>query len=260
MAARPIWNGLISFGMVSIPVGLYTAVSEKDVSFNQLHRECGSRIKQQKFCPTCDRLVETGEIEKGYEYSKGHYVILEPKDFEELPVPSKQVITITSFIDANEVDPTYFDTAYYLEPDDKGVKPFALLVRALQERGLCAIAKVAIRSKESLCLIRLDGDTVVLETLYYPDEIKRPGDLKLDEVKIDDRELQMALSLVDYLRGEFKPEEYQDEYRIKMMEMIDAKIKGEEVTVAPVPQATQVVDLMEALRASLEQAQAKKAG
>lgn len=257
--ARPIWNGVITFGMVSIPVGLTTAVSEKDLSFNQLHTECGSRIKQQKFCPVCNRTVESTEIQKGYEYSKGHYVVMEEKDFDELPVPSKQTITVAAFVKESEIDATFFDTSYYLEPGELGKKPFALLMAALKERDVCALAKVALRNKESLCVIRLSNGTPVLETLYYPDEVRVPSDHKLGDISVDDRELKMALSLVDLLTAEFNPAEYKDLYREKLLERIEAKVAGQEITVAPVAQQTQVVDLMEALKQSLEAALQKKA-
>ncbi|MFZ4507135.1 MAG: Ku protein [Fimbriimonas sp.] len=257
--ARPVWNGVITFGMVSIPVGLSTAVTEKDLSFNQLHTVCGSRIKQQKYCPVCDTVVESKDIQRGYEYSKGHYVVLEEKDLEELPVPSKQTITVTAFVQASSIDATYYDTSYYIDPSELGKKPFALLMKALETRGVCAIGKVALRSKESLCVIRLADGIPIMETLYYPDEVKKPSDLKLDSVNVDERELKMALSLVDLMTGEFAPGEHNDVYREKLLERIESKIAGQEFTVAPVAQPTQVLDLMEALKASLAAAMDKKA-
>ncbi len=256
---RSIWNGVISFGLVSIPVGLYSAVQEKDIRFNQLHKPCGSRIKQQKFCPTCEKVVEADEIERGFELSKAHYVVVDDADFEALPVPSKHTIEVTSFVKAEEVDPIYFDQTYYLEPSDAGKKPLALLMRALEEKQVIAVAKVALRNKENLCLLRSTKGGVVLETLYWQDEIRKPEETNLEGIKIDERELKMAESLVDLLAGDFHPEEFQDTYRAALMERIEAKQHGGQLTVAPEPKEARVVNLMDALKASLEQAQKDKA-
>lgn len=255
---RSIWNGVISFGLVSIPVGLYGAVSEKDVRFNQLHKECGTRIKQVKTCPHCDKAVEADQIERGYELSKGHYVVVTDEDFETLPVPSKHTIEVTSFVRAEDVDPIYFDQSYYLEPTDAGKKPLALLMKALEEKKVLAVAKVALRNKENLCLLRPLNGRVVMETLYWQDEIRKPEDSNLESVNVDEKELKMAMSLVELLEGEFHPEEYKDEYREALMERIEAKQHGGELTVAPEPREVRVVNLMDALKASLEEAQKSK--
>ena len=245
--------------MVSIPVGIYTAVSEKDLHFNQIHDKCGSRIKQQKFCPVCDRVVQSEEIQRGYEVSKGAYVIVEDKDFEDLPVPSKHTITVDRFVDASEIAPTYYDSTYYLQPEEAGRKPFALLMEALKHKKVSALAKIALRNKESLCLLLLNGDQILLETLFFPDEIREAEDLKIGNVKVDDRELKMALSLIDMLSGPFEPEQYQDEYREALMERVEAKLQGKQITEAPAaPEPGRVIDLMEALKASLEAAKQEK--
>jgi DNA end-binding protein Ku len=254
VASRPIWRGAISFGMVSIPVGIYTAVSEKDLHFNQIHEKCGSRIKQQKFCPVCDRVVTSEELQRGYEVSKGAYVIVDEKDFEELPVPSKHTITVDRFVDSTEIAPTYFDSSYYLQPEEAGRKPYALLLAALKEKKMSAVAKIALRNKESLCLLMLNGDQILLETLFFPDEIREPEDLKLEHVKVEDKELKMALSLIDMLSGDFNPEEYQDEYREALMQRIEAKLQGQQITEAPAAPEARVIDLFDALKASLEAA------
>ena len=254
MASRPIWRGAISFGMVSIPVGIYTAVSEKDIHFHRIHDKCGSRIKLQNFCPVCDRTVQTEELQRGYEVSKGAYVIIDDNDFEELPVPSKHTITVDRFVDATQISPTYFDTSYYLQPEEAGRKPYALLLAALKEKQMSAVAKVALRNKESLCLLMLDGEQILMETLFFPDEIRQPEELKLGHVKVDDKELKMALSLIDMLSGDFEPEQYQDEYREALMQRIEAKLQGREITEQPAAPAPQVIDLFDALKASLEAA------
>jgi DNA end-binding protein Ku len=259
--ARAVWNGVITFGMVSIPVGLYTATQEKDLRFNQIHEVCGSRIKQQKFCPVCDRTVEGAELVKGYEYTKGMYALLNDEDFETLPVPSKSTIEVVAFVKAEEIDPLYFDSSYYLKPDDAARKPFKLLMRTLEDKKVSAVAKVAMRSKENLCLLRPGKDTVILETLYYPDEIRTPETTSLGDVNVDERELKMAESLVDLMMEEFEPAKYKDEYREALLERIEAKVAGKELREAPVPEQVKVIDLMDALKQSLEQAkQQRKTG
>lgn len=255
--ARVIWNGVISFGMVSIPVGLQTATTERDLRFNQLHTVCGNRIKQQKFCPHCDRVVEADEIEKGYEIAKNTYVKLTEEDFEGLPVASKQTISIDRFVQVESIDPVYFDTTYYLAPSDTGKKPYALLSKTLQKKGLVAIGKISIRNKEVLCVLREVNGSVLLETLFWPDEIKEQEAYGLEDVKLSDGELQMASSLVDLLKGDFEPQNYEDEYRKELMARIEAKQMGGQVhtTAISAQEPASIVDLMEALRASIEAAQ-----
>lgn len=258
--ARSIWNGVISFGMVSIPVRLTTAVTSKDVSFHQLHQKCGSRLKQQRYCPVCERTVEFDEVDRGYEYAKGQHVVLETEDFEKLPLPSKHTIEVSSVAEDKEIDPIYYDSTYYLEPEDTGRKPYALLLKALKEKKVVAIAKIAIRHKESLCVLRPGRDnTIVLETLFYPDEIRKPEETNLDLSSVGDKEMAMADSLIDLLQEPFDPSEYQDKYRETLLEMIEAKMQGGEVREQPETAETGVIDLMDALRASVEAAKKKKA-
>ncbi|MBI1756938.1 MAG: Ku protein [Fimbriimonas ginsengisoli] len=256
--ARSIWNGVISFGLVSIPVGLHTATQERDLRFNQLHKPCGSRIKQQRFCPTCERTVEQEEVDRGFELSKGSYAVVSDEDFEALPVPSKHAIEVTSFVKADEIDSIFFDQSYYLEPGETARKPFALLLRALKEKGVLAVGKIAIRNKEALCVLRPSRGTLVLETLFYEDEIRKPEAEGIDGVEVDERELGMAKSLVELLEKAFDPGEYKDAYRSALLERIEAKQHGGQITTAPEPKEARVVNLMDALRASLEEAQQKK--
>lgn len=255
---RSLWNGVISFGMVSIPVGLSSATQEKDLRFNQVHAVCGSRIRLQKFCPACERVVESSELVKGYEYSKNHFAILSDEDFEAVPVPTRHTITVLSFVKQAEVDPVYFDKAYHIEPSEAGKKPFALLARALQEKGVAALGKIALRNRENLCLVRLSEGGLMLETLHFPDEIKPGSALRLDKVELDQREVQMALSLVDLLADDFRPENFRDEYREALLARIEAKVQGKELREAPAPTESKVIDLMEALRASVEAAKKTK--
>lgn len=256
MAPRAIWTGIITFGMVSIPVKLFTGTENKDISFNQLHAECKSRIKEQKYCPTCDRKLESEEIEKGYEYSKGLYVIVTKDDLEKLPLPNKNTIEITSFIKMSEIDPVYYEKSYYLEPDEAAKKPFSLFMRAMQEKGMTAIAKVAIRSKERLCSLRALDGTLVLNTLFFPDEIRIESGKPLPDANISDKEMAMAGTLIDLMTQEFQPSDYTDSYREAVLKTIEAKLEGKELVETPAASPGKVVDLMEALQASMEKLKA----
>lgn len=255
---RSIWNGLITFGMVSIPVKLFVATESKDVSFNQLHAACHSRLKQLRWCPVCEREVGWDEIVRGYEYAKDQYVVLTDEDFEKLPLPSQRVIELSAFVNAEEIDPVYYEKSYYLEPDEAGVKPFALLMRALRDKGLTAIAKIAIRNKERLCALRPFDGTLMLETLYYPDELRVQKGVELPAIEVSERELHMAYQLIDLLAEPFDPAKYRDEYRAALMEIIEAKIAGQEVVAPPPPAEAKVTDLMAALQASVEAAMKRK--
>src|SRR5688572_7507303 len=208
--ARSIWNGTISFGMVSIPVRLSSATQEKDISFHMIHKDCGSRIKLVKMCPVHEKPVERDEIQRGYEYAKGHHVIMEEGDFEKLPLASKHVIEVVQFIEQEEIDPIFYDKTYYLEPEEGGKKPYSLLIKALKKKKVTAIAQIAIRDKESLCCLRVDDkDNLVMETLFYPDEIREAPEVKVDK-EVGDKELKMAESLIEMLQDRFEPEKFKD--------------------------------------------------
>jgi len=256
---RSIWNGVINFGMVSIPVKLYTATRSKDISFHLLHKDCGTRLQQLRWCPTHERPEEWGEVVRGYEYARDEHVILTEEDFEKLPLPSKQTVELSAFVKAEEIDPVYYEKSYYLEPDAKGMKPFALLMTALREKNLTGIAKIAVRNKEQLCALRPMDGTLILETLYYPDEI-RVEKTELPDVKISEKELEMAYTLIDLLSEEFEPEKYNDEYREALMKVIEAKLEGEELPEVAAAGPAKVTDIMSALRASVEAAKKRKKG
>ena len=255
---RSIWNGVISFGMVSIPVKLYTATDSKDVSFHLLHKEDGSRLKQLRWCPVHDREVEWSEIVRGYEYAKDEHVIMSDEDFAKLPLPSKHAIELTTFVKAEEIDPVSYEKSYYLEPEETGVKPYALLMRALKDKKLTAVAKIAIRNKERLCALRPSNGTLMLETLYYPDEIRATRELDQPEVKITKKELEMAFSLIDLMAAPFDAEQYQDGYRDALMKVIEAKLQGAEIVAAPAAPEGKIVDLMAALKQSVKSAKERK--
>jgi len=257
---RPLWKGAISFGMVSIPVKLYTATEEKDVRFNMLHEKDHSRIRQKTFCAEEDVEIPRDEIVKGYQVAPDQYVVMEDTDFENVPVSTTHTIEITEFVSLANIDPILYQKTYFLEPEDIGMKPFALLVAALRETGRVGIAKVTLRQKEQLCSLRLYDNTIALETMFYSDEIRSPQELTVpgEDVQVSDRELKMATSLIDMLSSEeFRFEEYRDNYREALLAVIRAKSEGQVVT-APAPAAVQPIDLMEALRRSVEDAQRKR--
>jgi DNA end-binding protein Ku len=257
---RAIWKGAVSFGMVSIPIKLYTATDEKDVSFNLLHKKDGARIKQQRYCPEDDAVIEWNDVARGYEIAPDQYVIMEPEDFDKVPVDTTHTIEITDFVPSDQIDPIYYQKTYYLEPEKVGGKPFALLREVLKDSRLVALAKVTLRQKEQLCTLRVYNNTISLETMFYADEIRATEDIEVPgDVALGEKELQMAKSLVDMLTGDFEPAKYHDNYREALLELIERKSEGQEIK-RPAPVAGKVTDLMEALRASVEAARREKAG
>jgi DNA end-binding protein Ku len=257
---RTIWKGAISFGLVSIPVGVYPSTEEKTLRFNQLHDKDHGRIKYLRVCSICAEEVPFEHIVKGYEYEKGKYVVMEDEDFEAVPIESSRAIDIIQFVDLEEIDPLYFQKSYYLVPDESGVKAYTLLRRAMQEDGRVAIARVVIREKEHLAALRFKDNVFILETMFWPDEI-RPAEFEELDKRIDIRpqEVQMARSLIDNLTGEFKPEEFKDQYREALLDVVEKKVAGEEIEMVPEPEPTKVVDLMDALKASVEATKRKAA-
>lgn len=260
---RSMWKGVVSFGMVSIPVRLYVATESHGVSFNQLCAEHMSRIRYKRWCAEGDHEVSYGEIVKGYEVSKDQYVVVTDDDLEHLPLPTARTIEINEFVDAGDINGgLYFKSAYYVEAEEIGKKPYALLKRALEDTRKLAVAKVAFRDREHLCAIMpLDG-MLLMNTLHWPDEIRETNGLRMidDDVKITERELTMAKTLVESLADDFDPERYHDDYKDALMKIVDAKIEGEEtVTAAEDEQPAKVMDLMEALKASVDAARSHRA-
>ena len=255
---RAIWSGSISFGMVTIPVKLFGATESKDITFHLLHATCGTRLQQRRWCPTDEVDVPWSETARGYEYAKGQYVILTEEDFERLPLPSKHTIDLSAFVEEREIDPVFYERSYYLEPNERAEKPYALLFKALAEKKLSAIATITIRKKEQLCVLRPHEGTIMLETLYYPDEIRTERGTDLGSVKISDRELEMAFTLIDILRRPFDPAEYRDHYREALAELIEAKLEGKQIVTAPAAKESRVFDLADALKRSVEAAKKAK--
>ncbi len=254
---RSIWKGAISFGLVTIPVKLYSATEEKDVSFHQVRRSDGSRVKYKRVAAEDGEEVAYGDIAKGYELPSGETVVLTDEDFTGLPLATSRAIDVLQFVPLEQVDPIYFAKSYYLEPDKSGVKPYVLLRDALEQSGRVALVKVALRNRESLATLRVRDGVFVLETMLWPDEVRRPDFAFLEEqVEVRSRELAMAGSLIETLSGEFDPSAYKDSYREALEAVIEAKIAGREVVRPSDTQPTvgTVVDLMAALRASVEAA------
>lgn len=255
---RSIWRGVLSFGMVAIPVRMYLATeSSSKVSFNLLCPEHRSRIKNKRWCPEGDHEVAWGDVVRGYEYEKGSYVVMDDDDLEKLPLKSSKAIDIAGFIEDEELaGPIYYQSAYYLEPEKAATKPYALLQKTLEKTGRVAIAKFALRDRERLVSVRpLDG-VLLLNTLHWPEEIRDTGDLDLPEdVTVSTKEISMAETLVDAMAMKFEPDEFKDEYKEAIEEIVKAKVAGKEVIEAPEAEAeTTVVDLMSALKASVERA------
>jgi DNA end-binding protein Ku len=250
--AKTIWKGAISFGLVTIPIRVYTATEEKSFKFNQLHAKDQGRIKYKRTCSICGEEVAWDEIVKGFEYEKDHYVMLDDDEVER-GIRSTRTIDILKFVPSDEIDAIYWKNPYYLVPEQTGAKAYGLLRKALGDDGYVALAKVSFRDKEHLATLRLRDNVFVLETMYWPDEI-RPADF--EELEIDDevrpQELKMARSLIENMTDHFDPDEFHDEYREKLEQVVEAKIAGREIAVVEETGTATVVDLMEALKASVE--------
>lgn len=258
---RALWKGAITFGLITIPVRLYPAVSEKGLKFNMLHGEDGGRIKNKRECSKCGKEVTWDEITKGYEFAKDQYVMFTEEELESVAVDSIHAIDVVSFVPLEEIDPIYFNKTYYVAPEPSGLKAYKLLADALEAEGQVGIAKVALREKEHLATVRLKGDVFVLETMHWPDEIREPEFEELDKnIEVRDAEVKMARQLVQQLSSDFDPGAFQDEYRVALEKLVEQKVEGEEITLAAPPEEepTKVVDLMEALKASVEQAKKNK--
>jgi len=248
--ARAFWKGAITFGMVVIPVKMYVATEAESVRFHLLHKKCLTRPKQVLYCQQDDEYFGSKDTVRGYEFARGQYVVLKESDFERVPTRSTHAINILGFVETNEIDPIYYYGSHYLEPDEFGAKPFALLREALKKTQRLGLAKVTFQRREHLCCLRPSDDILVLHTIHYRDELQRRPELSPPEQAIAPEELEMAVSLVTAMATDFRPAEYKDEYRLALKALIEAKIKGEEIVVREEPKI-EMPDLMAALRASL---------
>lgn len=258
MAARAIASGTISFGLVSVPIKLFSATQSKSLSFNLLHDKDKSRLRQQYVCATCGEVVERSAMVRGYEYAKDQYAVLTEQELKALEQVSDQSIEIEEFVPISEVDPIYFDKGYLLGPDKGGAKAYRLLRKAMEKAGKAAVAKYSARGKQQLVLVRQTEGGLMLHALYYADEVRDFSEVDLgDDVTFKANEVDLAVQLIGQLAADhFEPGKYEDEYRKKALEVIEQKVAGQDVAVAPRAPKGQIIDLMEALKASLE---AKKA-
>lgn len=253
---RSIWSGSISFGLVNVPIKLYSAVSRKTVRFHQLNQQTGNRIQQKRVDPESGEEVPFEQIIKGYELTKDSYVIVKPDELEALDPQKTRTVDIEDFVDLEEIDPIYYDHPYYLVPDKGAIKAYGLLLDAMKEANKVAVARVVLRNKEQLVAIRPAGDVLMMETMIFHDEVVPTEELEDlpegAELRASDRELRMAQQLIDSLASDWTPDKYRDEYRDKVLDLIERKAQGEEIAIQPeAPQPTKVPDLMAALEASL---------
>jgi DNA end-binding protein Ku len=256
-----MWRGAISFGLVTIAVRLYKATETHDFEFHQVHREDGGRIRYQRICELDGEEVPYEEVAKGYELDDGRMVVLDDEDLEKLPLTTDKVIEVVEFVPAAQVDPIFYDRTYYLEPDKTSVRPYLLFRRALAESDRVAIVKVALRQRESLALLRARDELLVLHNMLWPDEIRDPAFDFLDQrTQVRKQELEMAKSLVDSMAGDFDPDQFDDDYRDAMRQLIEAKAEGAELPERPEPKREEVVDLMTALQQSVEAAKSSHRG
>jgi DNA end-binding protein Ku len=264
---RTIWNGSINFGLVNIPVGLALATKpaarQSDVSFRTLHRECGTPIKQKRWCPVHDREVPNEELVKGWEVAKGEFVMIEDADLEAIAMyDDSRAIEIQNFVPLDQIDPVFFDRTYYLAPSSTPAqrRPYVLLLRALQESGMGALGRFVLRGQENFALIRARGDALALETLFIAEDVRSQAEVEeaVGDTEIKEAELDLARQVIDSLAGEFDPDKLTSEYRSSLHEMLEAKLAGQEIKIPePVTEDAPVIDLMEALRQSVSEAQKK---
>lgn len=249
-----VWKGAISFGLVHVPVKMFSATEDKNISMRMIHKDCSTPINFVRKCQTCDREVANEEIVRGYEYEPGAFVIFDKDELEQLTGEVTKEIKILDFVKLEDIDPVFFQKTYYLAPSETGANAYSLLLEAMRQTGKIGIAKVSIRSKSSLAAIRIIDRCIAMETIFYPDEIRSVDQVpNLPEAaKVNDKELDMAKMLIEQLSTPFEPEKYQDDYRSAVLEAIEQKVSGKQIRVAPEPQKSNVIDLMAALQASLE--------
>ncbi len=252
--ASTVWKGHLTFGLVSLPIRLYSAARAESVSFNQLHREDNSRIRQVLYCALEDKPIQRSEIVKGYEYEKDRYVVIDDEDIRKAAPKTAKVMEILEFVKSADVDPLYFESSYYVAPDEAGEKPYALLFDALRRTGYVGIAKVAMHNREHIVILRPGTRSILLHTMYYAHEIRAVEEFRTDVSLVRDKEIELATGLIQALAAEFQPEKYRDNYRDNLLAMIEAKKAGREIVEPAAPQPAKVIDILEALKASLDMA------
>jgi DNA end-binding protein Ku len=249
--ASSVWKGHLTFGLVSFPVRLFSAARGETISFNLLHKQDHSRIKQVIYCQAEEKPVPRSELVKGYEYEKDHYVEVDEEEIKKVAPKTAKVMELLEFVQADQVDPIYLESSYYMAPDEGGEKPYALLFQALRETKYFGIAKVAMHNREHIVILRPNGKGMVLHTMFYADEIRQVDEFRTDTSQVKEKELALAKMLIDSLIAEFEPQKYQDTYRTNLQAMIQAKLEGQQVVATPAPHIAPVIDIMEALKKSL---------
>jgi DNA end-binding protein Ku len=249
--ASTVWKGHLTFGLVSFPVKLYSAARSESISFNQLHKSDNSRVRQVLYCAAEDKPIPRTEIVKGYEYEKDRYVVIEDEEIKKVAPHTAKVMEIQEFVKADAVDPIYLETSYYMAPDEAGEKPYALLFDALKKSGYMGIAKVTMHNREHVVILRPGANGVLMHTMYFSHEIRKVDEFRTDLSLVKEKELALAQSLVEALAAEFEPDKYKDSYRENLLQMIESKKEGREIVATPEPRQEKVVDILEALKASL---------
>lgn len=250
--ATSVWKGYLTFGLISIPIRLFSAARSERISLNQLHSVCSSRIRMPLFCPTCNRMVERSEIVKGYEYDKDQYVLFKEEELDKIEPESARSMEILEFVKIDEIDPLYYDSSYYMTPEDAGERAYQLLLNAMEESGYAAIAKLSMHQREHIVVIRPRAKGLTLHTMFYTNEIREVAEYgRTENSQPKEQEQKLAMQLIESLAAPFQPEKYQDQYRERMLALITAKQQGQEVAEAPHPKLAPVIDLMAALKKSL---------
>lgn len=257
--ASTVWKGYLTFGLISVPVRLFVAARSERISFNQIHGKCGSRIKQQTWCPVCEQVVERGELKKGFEVAKGRFAIVEDEEIKKIAPQSSETMEILEFVKAADIDPIYYDASYFMVPEDAGKKAYELLFQTMQKSGFSAIAKIAMHQREYTVVIRPHSQGLTLHTMFYPEEVREIPEFGKDtNVQIRPQEVALAEKLVEGLAGDFDPSKYHDEYQTQLGKLIEAKKEGSEVEGPAPKKLAPVIDLMQALQQSLGQIPQKK--
>ena len=250
--ASTVWKGHLTFGLLSLPVRLYSAARGETVSFNQLHKTDHSRVKQQLYCALEDKPISRADVVKGYEYEKDKYVVVEDEEIKKMAPKTAKTMEVQEFVKTSEVDPVYLESSYYMAPEEGGEKPYALLFEAMRKSGFVGVAKIAMHNREHIVILRPSDKGIMLHTMYYPDEIRKVEEFRTDTSTVKPKELELAKTLIESLEAPFEPEKYKDAYRENLMKLIEAKVQGKEVVAPKEPtHKAPVIDILEALKASL---------
>lgn len=253
-----VWTGYLTFGLISMPVRLFSGARGEQVSFHMLHRDDLSRVKQQLYCPVDEKVIERSETVKGYEYRKGEYVVVEPEEIKKIEPKTAKAMEILEFVDSDQVDPLYFESSYYLAPEDAGKRPYALLAKAMRDTNYVAIAKLTMHNREYTVFLRPYEQGLMLHTMYYEDEVRKMDSFGTEDVEIKDAEVKVAHQLIEALAADFDPTKYHDTFQENLKQLIQARLEGKEVTEIEKPKKMQpVTDLMSALKESLSRAEKK---